>query len=102
MKPLAITGLGTVAPFALDFDAFKAGLADPDDARRRAFAGPSTALGDEKLAHVASTGAGTLVASDTGCAAHLAGLAHRKGVALRVISPAEALAESLGLLERDA
>ena len=62
----------------------------------------STALGDEKLAHVASTGAGTLVASDTGCAAHLAGLAHRKGVALRVISPAEALAESLGLLETGA
>ena len=60
----------------------------------------STALGEEKLAHVASTGAATLVASDTGCAAHLAGLAHRKGVALRVISPAEALAESLGLLER--
>jgi L-lactate dehydrogenase complex protein LldE len=60
----------------------------------------STALGEEKLAHVASTGASTLVASDTGCAAHLAGLAHRKGVALRVISPAEALAESLGLLER--
>ena len=50
MKPLAITGLGTVAPFALDFEAFKAGLADPDDARRRAFEGPSTALGDEKLA----------------------------------------------------
>jgi L-lactate dehydrogenase complex protein LldE len=62
----------------------------------------STALGEEKLAHVASTGAATLVASDTGCAAHLAGLAHRKGVALRVISPAEALAESLGLLERQA
>ena len=59
----------------------------------------STALGEEKLAHVASTGAATLVASDTGCAAHLAGLAHRKRVALRVISPAEALAESLGLLE---
>ena len=62
----------------------------------------STALGEEKLAHVAATGASTLVASDTGCAAHLAGLAHRKGVALRVISPAEALAESLGLLERSA
>ena len=59
----------------------------------------STALGDEKLAHVRSTDAPTLVASDTGCAAHLAGLAHRKGVALRVISPAEALAESLGLLD---
>ncbi|MFZ9881779.1 MAG: (Fe-S)-binding protein, partial [Phycisphaerales bacterium] len=54
----------------------------------------STALGEEKLAHVAATGAPTLVASDTGCAAHLAGLAHRTQVALRVISPAEALAES--------
>lgn len=50
MKPLAITGIGTVAPFALDFESFRAGLASPDDARRRAFEGPSTALGDEKLA----------------------------------------------------
>ena len=58
----------------------------------------STALGAEKLAHIASTGATTLVASDTGCAAHLAGLAHRERMTLRVISPAEALAESLGLL----
>jgi len=60
----------------------------------------STALGDEKLAHVASTGAETLVASDVGCAAHLAGIAHRKRMPLRVISPAEALAEALGLLAR--
>ncbi len=61
----------------------------------------SSALGDEKLAHFTSTGAAVLVASDTGCAAHLAGLAHRKGVAIRVISPAEAIAESLGLLARE-
>ena len=59
----------------------------------------STALGEEKLAHIASTQCGTLVASDCGCGAHLAGLARRKGIALRVISPAEALAERLGLLK---
>jgi L-lactate dehydrogenase complex protein LldE len=65
------------------------------------FAEVSTALGLEKLAHVASTDCSTLVASDTGCAAHLAGLAHREGVTLRVISPAEALAERLGVLARE-
>ena len=97
---------GCTAPFLKS-----AGCADvrdlPDMAQCCGFGGMfstqfpevSTALGAEKLAHVASTGASTLVASDTGCAAHLAGLAHRKNVALRVISPAEALAESLGLME---
>lgn len=59
----------------------------------------STALGEDKLANVVSTRAQTLVVSDTGCAAHLEGLAHRKQLKLRVISPAEALAESMGLLE---
>ncbi len=66
----------------------------------------SVALGQEKLAHVASTGARTLVVSDTGCSAHLAGLAHRQRAnngdsnapELRIISPAEALAHQLGLL----
>lgn len=50
MKPLAITGVGTVAPFALDFASFREGLAHPDEARARSFEGPSTALGDEKRA----------------------------------------------------
>jgi L-lactate dehydrogenase complex protein LldE len=101
--------LGCTAPFLA-----KAGCGEvrdlPDASQCCGFGGMfstqfpevSTALGDEKLGHVRSTGAATLVASDTGCAAHLAGLARRKGVALRVISPAEALAESLDLLERDA
>lgn len=57
MKPLAITGLGTVAPFALDYDSFREGLAAPQDARRRSFEGPSTALGDEKLAPQPKEGA---------------------------------------------
>jgi len=100
---------GCTAPFLC-----RSGCADvrelPDMAQCCGFGGMfstqfpevSTALGEEKLGHVGATGASTLVASDTGCAAHLAGLAHRKGVTLRVISPAEALAESLGLLERGA
>ena len=64
----------------------------------------SSALGQEKLAHVATTGASTLVVSDTGCGAHLAGLAHRQradnnsAAAFRIFSPAEALAHRLGLL----
>jgi 3-oxoacyl-(acyl-carrier-protein) synthase len=49
MKPLAITGLGTVAPFALDFDGYAAGLASPETARRTAFEGPSTALPEGKM-----------------------------------------------------
>jgi 3-oxoacyl-(acyl-carrier-protein) synthase len=48
MKPLAITGIGTVAPFALDFAGFRAALADPDGARRTAFEGASTALDEGK------------------------------------------------------
>ncbi len=48
MKPLAITGLGTVAPHALDFDGFRAGLADVETARRTSFEGASTALGDAR------------------------------------------------------
>ncbi len=50
MLPLAITGLGTVAPFALDYEAFRRGLSDPEEARRRSFSGPSSALGQPKRA----------------------------------------------------
>ncbi len=99
---------GTTAPFLASCGIALAEL--PDMAQCCGFGGMfsaqfpevSTALGEEKLQHVASTNASTLIASDTGCAAHLAGLAHRKGMALRVISPAEALAERLGLLAREA
>jgi 3-oxoacyl-[acyl-carrier-protein] synthase II len=48
MKPLAITGLGTVSPVALDHDSFLAALRDPDAARQRAFDGPCAALPVDK------------------------------------------------------
>lgn len=49
MKPLAITGLGTVSPVALDHAGFLAALGDPLAARARAFGGPCAALPAEKL-----------------------------------------------------
>lgn len=49
MKPLAITGVGTVSPVALDWSGFVAALRDPEAAARRAFDGPCTALPFEKL-----------------------------------------------------
>lgn len=49
MKPLAITGLGTVTPFALDFEAFAAAFGDTAAARKKAFGGETTALPMDKL-----------------------------------------------------
>ncbi len=49
MKPLAITGIGTVSPVALDHEGFLAALRDPDAARARAFSGPCSALPEAKL-----------------------------------------------------
>jgi 3-oxoacyl-(acyl-carrier-protein) synthase len=49
VKPLAITGIGTVCPVALDHDAFVEALRDPDAARARAFSGPCAALPEAKL-----------------------------------------------------
>lgn len=52
MKPLAITGVGVVAPIALDYPSFAQALSDPEAATQRAFAGPSTALAADKFAGV--------------------------------------------------
>lgn len=49
MKPLAITGIGTVSPVALGHDAFLDALRDPAAARARAFSGPCAALPEAKL-----------------------------------------------------
>jgi 3-oxoacyl-(acyl-carrier-protein) synthase len=49
MKPLAITGIGTVSPVALDAAGFEAALRAPEAAARRAFDGPATALPADKL-----------------------------------------------------
>lgn len=60
MKPLAITGIGTVSPVALESslaareqvpseERFVAALRDPQAARARAFSGPCTALPEAKL-----------------------------------------------------
>jgi len=44
MKPLAITGVGSVSPVALDWEGFVTTLAAPEAARARAFATPASAL----------------------------------------------------------
>ena len=49
MKPLAVTGVGVVAPFAIGFDAFVAALQDPAASRELAFGGPCSALPEDKL-----------------------------------------------------
>jgi 3-oxoacyl-[acyl-carrier-protein] synthase II len=49
MKPLAITGIGTVSPVALDWPAFVAALADPPASRAVAFSGPSSVIPEDKL-----------------------------------------------------
>ena len=49
MKPLAITGIGIVSPFALSFASYRDALANPDDAQKRAFEGASSALAADKF-----------------------------------------------------
>jgi L-lactate dehydrogenase complex protein LldE len=51
----------------------------------------STAMGAHKLAHAAATGAGAIVACDTGCLLHLGGLAARRGEAIETLHLAEVL-----------
>lgn len=53
----------------------------------------SERMADDKLADAAATGASMLVGGDLGCLLHLAGRAHRKGLALEVRHAAEILAD---------
>lgn len=57
-------------------------------------AGLSTAMADEKLDHVAQTGARILVGSDMACLMHLGGRLERRGMAVRVLHLAELLEEA--------
>ncbi len=47
MRPLAITGLGVVSPIAIGREALIAALADPEAAKKKAFAGEHTAFDDK-------------------------------------------------------
>jgi L-lactate dehydrogenase complex protein LldE len=53
----------------------------------------SVAMADDKLRAVAQTGAEYLVANDSSCLMHLAGLIHRKGLPLQTLHLAELLAK---------
>jgi L-lactate dehydrogenase complex protein LldE len=55
----------------------------------------------DKAAAVAASRAPTLVCGDAGCAMNIEGACRRAAVPVRVISPAEIIAESLGLLPRE-
>ena len=52
----------------------------------------SVAMGEDKLRAAAAVGAEYLVANDSGCLMHLAGLIHRKGLPLGTLHLAEVLA----------
>ncbi|MCG3127860.1 MAG: Lactate utilization protein A [Phycisphaerae bacterium] len=55
------------------------------------------AITADKLDCIASTGASTLICNEVGCAMTIGGLAHRRGVELRIRHIAELWAERLGL-----
>ena len=55
----------------------------------------STAILDEKLGNIASSGAGTVVANDCGCLMHMRGAMDRRGVQTRAVHIAELLAEGI-------
>jgi L-lactate dehydrogenase complex protein LldE len=56
----------------------------------------SSAIGDEKIASIERSGADTVVACDSSCLMQIAGLAARRGLALRCIHFAEFLAYASG------
>ncbi|MFB3921069.1 MAG: (Fe-S)-binding protein [Terriglobia bacterium] len=56
------------------------------------FPGVSVAMGEDKARAAAATGAEYLVANDSGCLMHLAGLIHRQGLPLKTLHLAELLA----------
>jgi L-lactate dehydrogenase complex protein LldE len=53
----------------------------------------SAAMGQDKLGFAAATKAEFLVANDSGCLMHLAGMIHRQGLALKTMHLAEVLAQ---------
>ncbi len=53
----------------------------------------SVAMGEDKLRAAADAGAEYLVANDSGCLMHLAGLIHRQGLPLKTLHLAQVLAE---------
>ncbi len=59
----------------------------------------SGAMVRDKVASIASTGAGTCVSSEGGCTMNIAGCANRQGVDVTFKSLAEIIAESLGLMD---
>ena len=62
------------------------------------FAPTSGAMGRAKLDRIRATGAPVVIGTESGCALHLSGCAHRERTEVRFVSLAEVLAESLGLL----
>jgi L-lactate dehydrogenase complex protein LldE len=66
------------------------------------YPGISGAMLADKLDELTATGARLVVCNEGGCALHMAGGAHRRGLRLRFKHLAECLAESLGLMEPEA
>jgi len=57
------------------------------------FSDVSSAMGDDKIKAAVEAGAEYLVANDSGCLMHLAGLIHRKGLPIKTLHLAEILAQ---------
>jgi L-lactate dehydrogenase complex protein LldE len=55
----------------------------------------------DKVSAIAASGARTLVCGDAGCAMNIEGACRRAGRPVRIVSPAEIIAEGLGLLPRE-
>lgn len=62
----------------------------------------SLAMMNDKLSDLTATGARQVICNEGGCALHLSGGAHRRGLPLRFRHVIEVLAESLGLMEPSA
>ncbi|MGE3109164.1 MAG: LUD domain-containing protein [Phycisphaerales bacterium] len=62
------------------------------------YADTSTLLARDKVDAIRNAGADAVVCSDAGCAMNISGACRRAGVRARVVSLAEVLAESLGLM----
>ena len=63
------------------------------------YPGISLAMMNDKLSDLSATGAAEVICNEGGCALHLSGGAHRRGLPLRFKHIVELLAESLGLME---
>jgi L-lactate dehydrogenase complex protein LldE len=57
----------------------------------------SGAIVDDKVKHIAATGAPVTICNDAGCTMNISGMCHRRGIETRVTHIAELMAEAMGI-----